>query len=530
MGNGHVFVVSGKIGDLVADAAIIPTDGPFTVEPHWHRVIAGRMDRPASASQAFRFSAADHKPTDWSETGWGRSRQNGAIWFLDVYDPGISTARFDRLRSVLRDISRSAIERVVRGRPYPLVVVPMIGTEGGGRDDQRGDVLRNLLRACDDFDDTLGDARKPIDIAIVVTNAATYGALQYERRRMSGESLFAPLDEEHLKEANRLGNRARNDTLGLFIGAGASMPAGAPSWTELLQQLAAETHLGTAVIEKFSQLGPLDQAQLLSDTLGESELTAKIKSAIADRAPTIGHALVAGLDSREAITTNYDDLYEKAVQARGGSSVVVLPGKRPRGDHQWLLKLHGDLNRPASIVLTRHRFVTFPAVSAPSGAILQTIMLTKHLLIVGASMNDDNVLRLIHEVVEYRHLNEDESDGVRDRDQDGLGTILDVSGDEARAALHGRYFTWLEMPGNDVPARARNLEVFLDAVGMYASDNQSWLLDHRFANPAAEAEQRLAINARQLFEDIETAGLASDPSWGALHRYLRSMGAGQQRG
>lgn len=530
MNNGHVFVVRGKIGDLVADAAVIPTDRPFTVEPHWHRVIAGRMDHPASATQAFEFSAADHKPIDWEENGWGRSRQNGSIWFLDVYDPGISYARFDRLRSVLRSISRSAIERVVTGRRYPLVVVPMIGTEGGGRDDQRGDALRNLLRACEDFDDALDHKAEDIDIAIVVTNAATYGALQYERRRMPPANVFAPLGQEHIHHAMRLGDRSRNGTLGLFLGAGASIPAGAPSWTELLLELAAKAHLSAAVIEKFAQLGPLDQAQLLSDTLGETELAEKIRNAIADRAPAIGHALVAGLESREAITTNYDDLYEKAVKGRDGSTVVVLPGKRPRGDHQWLLKLHGDLDHPASIVLTRHRFVTFPAVSAPSGAILQTIMLTKHLLIVGASMNDDNVLRLVHEVVEYRRINEDESADGRDQDHDKLGTILDVSGDAARAALHRRYFTWLKMPGSDVPARARNLEVFLDAVAMFASDDQSWLLDERFANPAAGDEQKLAATARQLFADIEAAHLVDDPSWGALHAYLQSMGAGQQKG
>lgn len=37
--SGHVFVVNGRIEDLVHDAAVIPTDEYFVVEPHWDELL-----------------------------------------------------------------------------------------------------------------------------------------------------------------------------------------------------------------------------------------------------------------------------------------------------------------------------------------------------------------------------------------------------------------------------------------------------------------------------------------------------------
>lgn len=66
------------------------------------------------------------------------------------------------------------------------------------------------------------------------------------------------------------------------------------------------------------------------------------------------------------------------------------------------------------------------------------------------------------------------------------------------------------------------------SVAMDASHDQSWLLDKRFADPAATEERELANAARKLFRNIDRAGLSDDPSWGALHAFLQSMGADRQ--
>ena len=159
-----------------------------------------------------------------------------------------------------------------------------------------------------------------------------------------------------------------------------------------------------------------------------------VGEAIKTERPALAHALLSTLRCREAVTTNYDDLYEQAVRARGGD-VRVPPIHRPQGVAQWILKMHGDLKERKSIVLTRSQFVRFMAISEPSGAVLQTMLLTKHLLVVGTSMTDPNVLRLIHEVSEYRAANRS-LNAKEAPDADIFGTVLDISAEPAREQLH----------------------------------------------------------------------------------------------
>ncbi|WP_410908168.1 SIR2 family protein, partial [Priestia sp. SIMBA_032] len=62
-------------------------------------------------------------------------------------------------------------------------------------------------------------------------------------------------------------------------------------------------------------------------------------------------ALLASLGSREAITLNYDELFETASDDAGVPRSVIPDGA---GEHDdWLLKLHGSVTDPDSIVLTR---------------------------------------------------------------------------------------------------------------------------------------------------------------------------------
>lgn len=79
----------------------------------------------------------------------------------------------------------------------------------------------------------------------------------------------------------------------------------------------------------------------------------------------------------------------------GGRPVTsVMPWRDATPGHPWILKMLGDVARPDSIVLTRRHFVRCDAATRPAGSMLQALLLTRHLLFVGASLNDDNVSRL----------------------------------------------------------------------------------------------------------------------------------------
>ncbi|VFA89800.1 Uncharacterised protein [Gordonia paraffinivorans] len=126
------------------------------------------------------------------------------------------------------------------------------------------------------------------------------------------------------------------------------------------------------------------------------------------------------------MTTNYDDLYKKAVEAAGRPRPTILQWHAVDGSRPWLLKLHGDIDRTEGIVLTRRDFVLFDAKSRPAGSLLQVLLLTRHVLIVGASLSDGNVIRLAMEVDEFLRPSIGRSE---------QGAFVDVSGVEARKGL-----------------------------------------------------------------------------------------------
>ena len=229
--------------------------------------------------------------------------------------------------------------------------------------------------------------------------------------------------------------------------------------------------------------------------------------------PSLGHALLASLGAKEVVTTNYDQLYERAVATVDDQPAVVLPWEASRVDRPWILKMHGDVGRPEKIVLTRRQFVRFDAETRPAGALLQTLLMTRHLLVVGASLNDDNVVRLAHEVQDYREAHQ--LQGV-------FGTLLDIDNDELRRELWDGQLEWLMMAGADVVERARSLEVFLDALAAHASSNASWLLDERFAELLhTDKSRRRAEVARELYKMLRP----DSKTWAQLRQLLEDLGA-----
>ena len=128
------------------------------------------------------------------------------------------------------------------------------------------------------------------------------------------------------------------------------------------------------------------------------------------------------------------------MRATGRTIDSVLPWSSAHAAERWVLKLHGDIDHPEAIVLTRRHMVRYDALNRPSGALLQSLLLTRKLLFVGASMSDDNVIRLAHEVQSYRT---DHQIG----ETKPFGTVLDVDGNDVRAQLWDGQLDWVSLAG-----------------------------------------------------------------------------------
>jgi hypothetical protein len=419
----------------------------------------------------------------------------------------------DGLRGVIEAIASSGLH-VSAGRALPLVAVPVPGIGGGAFREHAGEVIADLLAALSDL-----VAELAVDVVIVATTRAQFAAIQRERRVTQS----FPLSRELTEKAEAIGTAAASGRLSLFLGAGVSIPAGLPSWADLVEEMRQVAVADGAQLpaEGFDGLGVLDQTELLRGLLGD-RLETLVAQRFADATPALSHALLASLRCREAVTTNYDGCYETAVTAQDPqATIAVMPWQKPLPDRPWLLKLHGDAGRPESVVLTRGQFLGYDSHWRPVGSLFQSLLMTRELLVVGASLTDDNVLRLAHEVRALRQ---------RHDLHDPLGHVLALGPQPLRARLWAGELEWVSMEGDSGEEQARQLEIFLDAVVAHASHSAPYLLHPYYGDLLNDDEESdLAERARELAARIETAvttgAVRQDAGWTELLAALRAHGA-----
>ncbi len=91
---------------------------------------------------------------------------------------------------------------------------------------------------------------------------------------------------------------------------------------------------------------------------------------------------------------------EKAWRLSGPFS--CLPYKPRSGCKRWLLKLHGCITHPEALIFTKQDYIRFADRFAALAGIVQSSLLTKHMLFVGFSFDDDNFQRIFDSVRKAR--------------------------------------------------------------------------------------------------------------------------------
>ena len=521
---GHVFVVPGRLESLRCDDVLVSTDSRGDVGESWWPVFGWSPEEGREKRWSFG-SFPEGTRVLLAEDG-DRDADEPRRWLADV--GGYAGKEVDWLLDGVREALTAAAERDAEALgPKRRIALPIMGVAGGGYDQQRGAVIHGLL------EETQRIAEKhDVDVVLVAKNLSDYSACQSLRRQSEHDR---PLLDDRERTAGRLADLAQAGALAVFMGAGIGMAAGLPSWDDLLTALAERLDVDPGGL---GQLGPLDAAEYLRraaarGTDGSAAESARALGCLVGEVighPTryaLSHALLAALDVEQALTTNFDQLYEIAAEAiRGEEPLVVLPDSHPaqvagRGSRRpWLLKLHGDVDRPERIVLDRRSFVTYDARRRPLGGVLQAALLTKHLLVVGASMTDDNVIRLVHEVAE---LTEDH------REPSPFGTVLSVRTDPLRLHLWEPEFDFVDLGADtdDDAVAARELEIFLDRVALLAAPRSAHLLDPRYRELLRTGEEReLADELRDVVARVDAVrGGNRSSGWDDVAAALEGFGA-----
>jgi hypothetical protein len=508
---GHVFVVGADLTRLVCDDVLVPTDRSLRVSSSWcallpDAVVSETWEDGACVGLSW---AGDERVL---EVPGCDERQ---VWLLDTVDgPGEQGSDdestlpwlLDGAREALAAVARREVTRPVHGRARRLVGLPALGTGWGGAAGRRGALLQQLLPVLREAAEEHG-----FDVALVLRGLSDLAAAQRVRR---GEDGGWDLPDHLVGLAEQLGEKARRGQLAVFIGAGVSASAGLPTWEQLLDELAAASGLDADLREGLARLPPQDAAALLARELGRDRVETFVKERFGPGSYALAHALVADLPVQEFVTTNYDPLVELAA-ADMGRRLQVLPFDEARPGAPWLLKLHGDAAHPESVVLTREEYLQFGDTRAALAGVLHSLLLTRHVLFVGTSMLDDDLIRIAHQVRSALRLQG--SDASR-----RTGTVLALREDAARARLWERDVETVAMASrDDSPAEAaRRLEVLLDLIGCLSTPPTGYLLDPAYRGLLDEEERRLSDALVRLAEAVpeESASSAADEVLALLRR------------
>ncbi|MBY6059850.1 SIR2 family protein [Microbacterium esteraromaticum] len=503
---GHVFVIQGDIRRFACDAYMFATDKRLRDGGGWMTSAPGAPDRldPSlvddfKSERRFTLPLVDRP---------GRNDEPITILTAVPYY-GVKTEKefVPRLEEFFRVGAELAAHRTLprelTKREKVLLAVPLFGVGGGGAGRIRGDVFR-LVYA----ESRAAAARYDVDVAIVLRDPRDYALAQMIRREMP--DAWAELDGSQVEDAQRLGAIASEARLVPFMGAGISVSAGAPSWQELISSLASAAGVTSEVREKLRKHDVLDQAAYVRQEFerrfrGEhDEFARAIIQAVDMRRYGLSPAMLAALEAEQAITLNYDRLFEWAAHD-GQRPRRVIPGHSDSAE-RWLLKLHGSVDSPASIVLTRDDYLGFNADRAALSSLVKATLMTRHLLFVGFGVKDPHFHEIVHDV---RRAIPDK--GVP------FGTVITLSDDEVLRALWKHDLEFVHLPN------ARILDIFLDAVLAYGASSHAYLLSKGYLSTLSP-EDRVVANALNEMIVAVPESLHMGATWAVVEKMLHGLG------
>jgi SIR2-like domain len=196
-------------------------------------------------------------------------------------------------------------------------------------------------------------------------------------------------DGEDIRSALAQGN------LVLFVGAGLSMGAGLPGWPALVRPLAQSVGYRQfpADDEHITTDHLISAAQHYENQHGRIKLIEHLRERLdtTGKRPTTVHQLLASCPVRIIFTTNFDDLIEQALrEARRRFNRVVATEELAFGgsDEVQVIKLCGELDRPASIVFTRDDYNTYFDKHPRLAELLRMALESHTALFLGYSLQD----------------------------------------------------------------------------------------------------------------------------------------------
>ncbi|WP_050528418.1 DUF4062 domain-containing protein [Pseudorhodobacter aquimaris] len=184
----------------------------------------------------------------------------------------------------------------------------------------------------------------------------------------------------------------------LFVGAGISAPAGLPTAAVMTELFGARLSLGVDGDQLLGRHRFADVAAALELRYGRRELERTVVQAF-DMAqgviPTPGH-LAAVSSFRHIVTTNYDDLFERAAVEKGIPHTVLHSNGATLGEGTDLtiFKIDGSIACPGSLIITEDDAARVRA-NGPYWDTIAAAIGDRPVVVIGHSLRDENARKVL---------------------------------------------------------------------------------------------------------------------------------------
>jgi len=530
---GHLYVIDGDLTRIACDAWLLPTDDSYKITSLWHRMLSDTdLDAHNEDGRWLRPSAIEELGGRYVAR-YGSTAPDDPQIFLGKIGGGGPAAIRGACTEFLSLARPAALARASTTGRRPLLAVNALGTGRGGMNNHQTTALTVLISHLDAL---LESEFADIDVVLVCFGEKQESVAQSLRRSMLTQDAasdprwqFDPQFHDRLHaEASRIAGLISSGNVSIFMGAGVSAGAGLMAWDDLLVDIGRLTDPPTRSEELQSLHDNRDVAALLKKRLERSgkSLEEELRSRLHGTRFSLQHGLIASLPCSEFITTNVDYLFELAAELPDTPRLKSMPSRDgvQVGD-RWLLKLHGSVEQNGSLVFTREHYIeSFKANRALVG-LVQSMLLTRHMLFVGYGLRDEDFHELVHEVNAARGA--DEGSSV-------MGTVLALFDDPTRSDLWSGIVSILPMRpapdrnpgGGDFQGAVRDLERFLDLIGFLSADVTKFVLSPKFDQHQSESHRALIERLDRVisaFDDdsVDTSGEA----WRLVEQTLRALGA-----
>lgn len=194
-----------------------------------------------------------------------------------------------------------------------------------------------------------------------------------------------------------------------FVGAGLSVEGGFPSWKAHLKQQGRTTGIDASHIDELLANGQYEEVINLIEQKGyRSAFIQEIKDVFSKRGKITDTTLrLTELFSDTLITTNYDRLIEQAFDTGGESRIQLIDvsniGEQPDQNKITVVKIHGDISKPAQCILGKNQYDTAYGsgtldLNNPIPKLLSFYYRTSSLLFLGCSLNHDRTMQVFQAV------------------------------------------------------------------------------------------------------------------------------------